>query len=120
MIVKFKISQWISAIACFCFLLIKLILIFFCFRKGEEIPNGWGADKEGNETNNPSEVLSGGGLLPLGGSEISGGYKGLSIFKKICGIACLVFKQIQTSNLLSFKIIEHQRLDWVREIEKKQ
>ena len=48
-----------------------------CFRrKGESIPNGWGADKHGNETNIPSEVMDGGGLLPLGGNEMSSGYKG--------------------------------------------
>ncbi|CAK8696629.1 unnamed protein product [Clavelina lepadiformis] len=48
-------------------------------RKDEKIPNGWGADKDGIETNVPGEVLRGGGLLPLGGSEETGGYKGYGL-----------------------------------------
>ena len=44
------------------------------------MPDGWGADKHGNQTNDPAEVLDGGGLLPLGGSEISGGYKGIVFY----------------------------------------
>ena len=42
-------------------------------RKGESIPSGWGVDGKGHETHDPSEVLGGqGGLLPLGGKEITG------------------------------------------------
>ena len=56
----------------------QLIHKSYCLhRKDEKIPNGWGADKDGIETNVPGEVLRGGGLLPLGGSEETGGYKGL-------------------------------------------
>uniref|UniRef100_H2Y422 Malate dehydrogenase n=1 Tax=Ciona savignyi TaxID=51511 RepID=H2Y422_CIOSA len=58
-------------------------------RKGETIPNGWGADAQGRETNDPTQVLNGGGLLPLGGSEISGGYKGYGLAMMVevmCGI----------------------------------
>ena len=49
------------------------------------MPRGWGADTNGNETDVPSTVLNDGGLLPLGGCEESGGYKGTSIIiiKKI-------------------------------------
>ena len=39
------------------------------------IPKGWGLDKDGKETTTPGEVLDGGGLMPLGGSEESSGYK---------------------------------------------
>ena len=40
------------------------------------MPDGWGADKNGEMTNDPKETMQGGGLLPLGGTEKSGGYKG--------------------------------------------
>ncbi|CAB03073.1 Malate dehydrogenase [Caenorhabditis elegans] len=59
-------------------------------RKGETyIPGSWGADKNGDETHNPKEVLDGGGLQPLGGSEITGGYKGTGLcmmVEVLCGI----------------------------------
>lgn len=58
-------------------------------RKGIQIPNGWGADSNGKETNDPSQVLNGGGLLPLGGAEESGGYKGYGLammVEMLCGI----------------------------------
>ena len=41
-------------------------------RKAEAIPTGWGCDSGGLETLDPSSVLQGGGLLPLGGAEQSG------------------------------------------------
>lgn len=55
---------------------IQYILHNIILRKGISIPNGWGADSNGKETNDPAKVLEGGGLLPLGGAEESGGYKG--------------------------------------------
>jgi len=48
-------------------------------RKGMKLPHGWGADKEGQETDDPNKVLNGGGLLPLGGADESGGYKGYGL-----------------------------------------
>lgn len=41
-------------------------------RGGKRIPRCWGADADGNETQDPKEVLNGGGLQPLGGSEATG------------------------------------------------
>lgn len=41
------------------------------------------------ETHNPREVIDGGGLLPLGGSELSSGYKGYGLAMMVeifCGI----------------------------------
>ncbi|XP_064605234.1 uncharacterized oxidoreductase YjmC-like [Liolophura sinensis] len=58
-------------------------------RKNIPIPNGWGANSEGKETNEPAEVLNGGGQLPLGGSELTGGYKGYGLAMMVeifCGI----------------------------------
>jgi len=57
--------------------------------KKEKIPPGWGADASGKESFIPADVLKGGGLLPLGGSELSSGYKGygLAVLTEImCGI----------------------------------
>ncbi|CAD5207417.1 unnamed protein product [Bursaphelenchus okinawaensis] len=49
-------------------------------RKGEHIPLQWGADKQGKSTTDPVDVTQrGGGLLPLGGGEESGGYKGTGL-----------------------------------------
>lgn len=45
-------------------------------RKGEEMPVGWAADKEGNATTDPTILKKGGSMLPLGGDRTHGGHKG--------------------------------------------
>jgi LDH2 family malate/lactate/ureidoglycolate dehydrogenase len=59
-------------------------------RKGQQIPEQWGADGEGKPTTVPEKVLkNGGALLPLGGGEETGGYKGtgLGMFVELfCGV----------------------------------
>lgn len=58
-------------------------------RKGEAIPDTWGADVNGKVTTDPEKVMNGGGLLPLGGSEESSGYKGYGLnfmVEVLCGI----------------------------------
>ena len=45
-------------------------------RKGERIPEGWCIDKDGNPTTDPADMIEGGALLPLGGSELGSGHKG--------------------------------------------
>ena len=58
-------------------------------RKGLDIPSTWGADSRGHSTTNPNDVMHGGGLLPLGGEELSGGYKGYGLtfmVEILCGI----------------------------------
>ena len=45
-------------------------------REGLNLPRGWGLDASGAETRDPLEVLERGGLMPLGGDEERGGYKG--------------------------------------------
>ncbi|PAV84594.1 hypothetical protein WR25_04299 [Diploscapter pachys] len=58
-------------------------------RGGKKIPPSWGVDKNGRETFDPKVVLNGGGLQPLGGSEITGGYKGTGLCMMVemfCGI----------------------------------
>jgi L-2-hydroxycarboxylate dehydrogenase (NAD+) len=45
-------------------------------RKGEKVPAGWCIDKDGYPTYDPAEMMAGGALLPLGGSEQGSGHKG--------------------------------------------
>ncbi|CAL8359118.1 unnamed protein product [Lota lota] len=58
-------------------------------RRGDPIPEGWGCDRQGNLTSDPKKVLQGGGLVPIGGSEATGGYKGYGLGMMVelfCGI----------------------------------
>jgi LDH2 family malate/lactate/ureidoglycolate dehydrogenase len=60
-------------------------------KKQEKIPIGWGIDEEGVVTNDPSKIKPGGhgALLPLGGMEITAGYKGygMAVFVEVlCSI----------------------------------
>jgi LDH2 family malate/lactate/ureidoglycolate dehydrogenase len=48
-------------------------------KANEAIPAGWGIDSKGNMTTNPSDVIKGGALMPLGGPEIMRGYKGYGL-----------------------------------------
>ena len=43
------------------------------------IPPGWGIDQSGRVTEDPSKVLEGGALMPLGGTELMRGYKGYGL-----------------------------------------
>ncbi len=54
--------------------------------RGQDIPEGWILDRDGNPTTDPKQLRQGGALLPLGGSE---GYKGtgLAVMVEIlCGL----------------------------------
>ena len=58
-------------------------------KAGLEIPSGWGIDSTGQVTVDPTRVLDGGALLPLGGLDEMRGYKGygLALFVDIlCGV----------------------------------
>jgi L-2-hydroxycarboxylate dehydrogenase (NAD+) len=48
-------------------------------KAGKKIPEGWGIDKNGQVTTSPEEVLHGGALMPLGGTDILRGYKGYGL-----------------------------------------
>ena len=48
-------------------------------KEGKAIPAGWGVDSNGLITEDPSQVVSGGALMPLGGPEIMRGYKGYGL-----------------------------------------
>jgi L-2-hydroxycarboxylate dehydrogenase (NAD+) len=50
------------------------------YQKAEkEIPMGWGIDQNGQVTSNPTAVLEGGALMPLGGIDLMRGYKGYGL-----------------------------------------
>jgi LDH2 family malate/lactate/ureidoglycolate dehydrogenase len=45
-------------------------------RKGEQVPIGWCLDKNGHHTTDPSDMIEGGALLPLGSNQMGSGHKG--------------------------------------------
>jgi len=57
---------------------------------GEELPDGYIIDKEGNPSNNPADLYEGGAILPLGGDSV--GYKGFGL-----GLAVEVLSGILSS-----------------------
>ncbi|ALC44997.1 CG10512 [Drosophila busckii] len=48
-------------------------------RKGAALPDGWAQDPEGNMTNDAELGFKTGCLMPLGGSELTSGYKGYGL-----------------------------------------
>lgn len=58
-------------------------------RKGQPIPEGWAQDKQGHVTTDAQIAYDSGCLMPLGGSEITSGYKGTGLglmVETLCGI----------------------------------
>ncbi|XP_065338311.1 uncharacterized oxidoreductase YjmC [Cloeon dipterum] len=58
-------------------------------RKNEPLPSGWAQDETGAETTNAARAVTRGTLLPLGGTEISSGYKGFGLsflVELLCGV----------------------------------
>ncbi|VDK41723.1 unnamed protein product [Anisakis simplex] len=58
-------------------------------RRGEKVPESWGVARGGIPSIEPAEIITGGGLLPLGGHEINSGYKGYglgALVEIFCGI----------------------------------
>ncbi len=48
-------------------------------RKNLQTPNGWVQDKDGNASNDPHALKTGGALLPLGGDKEHGSHKGYAL-----------------------------------------
>jgi len=44
--------------------------------RGEQVPEGWLIDRDGNPTTDPKSLKAGGAILPMGGTE---GYKGFAL-----------------------------------------
>lgn len=58
-------------------------------RRDESIPSTWGVDATGHASTDPAAVYHKGGLLPLGGAEATGGYKGYGLnlmVEMFCGV----------------------------------
>jgi LDH2 family malate/lactate/ureidoglycolate dehydrogenase len=58
-------------------------------RAGKPIPDGWAIDREGRMTNDPTGLIDGGALLPLGGTREQGGHKGFALAAMVdlfCGV----------------------------------
>lgn len=58
-------------------------------RKGAEVPLGWANDTKGNLTTNADVAFESGCLAPLGGSEITSGFKGYGLgamVEVLCGV----------------------------------
>jgi LDH2 family malate/lactate/ureidoglycolate dehydrogenase len=58
-------------------------------RKGEPITEGWAQDPEGRNTTDADLAFKTGCLMPLGGPEITSGYKGYGLgllVETFCGI----------------------------------
>lgn len=58
-------------------------------RKGLPIPKGWAQDSDGNITTDSEVAYTSGYLMPLGGTEITSGYKGYGLGMLVeifCGI----------------------------------
>uniref|UniRef100_H3CSR4 Malate dehydrogenase n=2 Tax=Tetraodon nigroviridis TaxID=99883 RepID=H3CSR4_TETNG len=75
-------------------------------RRGDSIPEGWGCDAEGKLSTDPKKVLNGGGLVPIGGSEATGGYKGYGLGMMVevfCGILAGAH---YSSNIRTWKVTD--------------
>lgn len=58
-------------------------------RKEEPIPEGWALDKDGKMITDPNVAMEAGRLMPLGGAELTSGYKGYGLAMMVevfCGI----------------------------------
>lgn len=59
-------------------------------RKGEPIPSGWAQGPDGRVTTDPNVAFDTGCLMPVGGAEITSGYKGYglaALVEVLCGIS---------------------------------
>jgi LDH2 family malate/lactate/ureidoglycolate dehydrogenase len=64
--------------------------IEIALRKNENIPTGWIIDKDGNDTNNPQDMLAGGAQLPLGSQKEMGGHKGYGLASMVDILCCVL------------------------------
>lgn len=50
-------------------------------RKEQPIPSGWALGRDGNVTTDSEDAFQANSLLPLGGLELTSGYKGIFIIQ---------------------------------------
>ncbi len=66
-------------------------------RRGDTIPEGWGCDAQGKLTTDPKRVLSGGGLVPIGGSEATGQKPAYTADKRMLRARMFLFHSVSMS-----------------------
>ena len=59
-------------------------------RKEVEIPEGWAIDKDGNYTTDPTAMVEGGALSPLGSFREMGGHKGYCLSAMVDILCCVL------------------------------
>ncbi len=59
-------------------------------RRGETIPRGWAIDRDGRDTEDPSVMMDGGAMLPLGGFRDTGGHKGYCLAAMVDVLCCVL------------------------------
>lgn len=59
-------------------------------RKGKPVPRGWIIDKQGNMSTDPSDMVNGGALLPLGSEFETGGHKGYALSAMVDILCCVL------------------------------
>lgn len=59
-------------------------------RKGEDIPEGWAIDADGQDTTSPADMVNGGALLPLGWTRDLGGHKGYGLAAMVDILSCVL------------------------------
>lgn len=59
-------------------------------RKGEKIPRGWATNRDGDDTDDPKEMVEGGALSPLGSFREMGGHKGYCLASMVDILCCVL------------------------------
>jgi LDH2 family malate/lactate/ureidoglycolate dehydrogenase len=59
-------------------------------RKGEQLPEGWAIDAQGQPTTDPNQMVQGGALLPLGSTRERGGHKGYCLATMVDVLSCVL------------------------------
>jgi len=59
-------------------------------RNGEAIPEGWAVDASGAVTSDPTAMIEGGALLPLGSDREHGGHKGYCLSAMVDMLSCVL------------------------------
>lgn len=100
--------------------------IIFAQTKGTPIPEGWGVDKDGNATTDPSAVLNGGFILPVGGPKgfglalmielLTGVLSGGAFSKMIPSMYDLTQKQSISHFMLAINISSFMDINRFREM----
>ena len=60
------------------------------WRSAQPVPDGWMIDGEGMGSNEPSDMLRGGALLPLGSDRLHGGHKGYCMATMVDILCCVL------------------------------